>query len=385
MTAKRLDSIQPFYVMELMERAKAAEAAGQHLIHMEVGEPDFDTPPGVIAAAHAALDNLPTHYTVAAGLPALREAIAAQYKRIDGLDIDPARIMITPGASGALQLVLALLLDVGDELLLSDPGYPCNRHVAKLLGAHACAVNAAASNDYQPLLADIEQAWTAQSRALLLASPANPTGSVLSLAQLEGYQQLMQQLGGRLIVDEIYHGLVYGQAAATALAVSDELFVVNSFSKYYGMTGWRVGWLVAPEDCVPALNRLAQNLFIAPSTPGQYAALAALEPATRPELERRRASFQERRDYLVPALREIGFDIHASPGGAFYIYADASRFTNDSYAFSLELLEKAGVVVTPGIDFGTNQANTHLRFAYTTGLDALREGVARLKAYLATP
>ena len=382
MTARRAASIQPFYVMELMERARAVAATGCDLVHMEVGEPDFDTPAPIIAAAHHALDNQPTHYTLAAGMPALREAIAEQYQRVDGLSIDPARIMITPGASGALQLVLSLLLDVGDELLLTDPGYPCNRHLVSLLGAQSIAIPVQASDNYQPQADQIRALWTPQTRALLLASPANPTGSVLTSSELSDYHQLLQSLGGHLIVDEIYHGLVYGKPAASALQLGDDVFVVNSFSKYYGMTGWRVGWLVAPADCVPALNRLAQNLFIAPSTPGQHAALAALEPETRPELERRRQSFQARRDYLVPALREIGFVIHDAPAGAFYIYADASRFTQDSYAFSLELLEKAGVVVTPGIDFGKHEADSHIRFAYTTGLTRLQEGVKRLAAYL---
>ncbi len=382
MTAKRLASIQPFYVMELMARARDAEAAGRDLVHMEVGEPDFDTPEPIIAAAHTALDEQPTHYTLASGLPALREAISEQYLRVDGLHIAPQRIMVTPGASGALQLVLALLLDVGDELMLTDPGYPCNRHIVSLLGARASAIPVEAQDHYQPRAEQIDAAWNARTRALLLASPANPTGAVLSLNELKAYHQQIKRLGGRLIVDEIYHGLTYGGRAASALELGDDVFVLNSFSKYYGMTGWRIGWLVAPEDCMAALNRLAQNLFIAPSTPGQHAALAALHASTRPELERRRASFEERRDFLVPALREIGFKIHDQPMGAFYIYADASRFTDDSYSFSLELLEKAGVVVTPGIDFGMHHAGSHIRFAYTTGITRLKEGVRRLAAYL---
>lgn len=382
MTSSRAGEIKPFYVMELMGRARAAEVAGRDLVHMEVGEPDFDTPQAVTDAAHAALDAHPAHYTLARGLPELREAIARHYAEQEALSIDPARILVTPGASGALQLILGALLDVGDELLVTDPGYPCNRHLASLLGAQARAINVSERNNYQPSVEQVAAAWTQKSRALLLASPANPTGCVLDEAQLQATLSSIRQRGGHLIVDEIYHGLVYDTEVRTALHLGEDVFVVNSFSKYYGMTGWRVGWLVAPTDCIPALERLAQNLFIAPSTPGQYAALAALDAKTRPELERRRAEFQGRRDFLLAALREMGFVIRCEPAGAFYIYADASAFTRDSYAFSLELLDQAGVVVTPGIDFGTHEANTHLRFAYTTSMERLEEGARRLSAYL---
>lgn len=382
MTARRMAGIQPFYVMELMAHARAAEQQGRDLVHMEVGEPDFATPAPVLEAAHAALDAQPAHYTLATGLPELREAIARHYREQEQLDIDPGRILVTPGASGALQLVLALLLDVGDELLLTDPGYPCNRHLATLLGAQARALPVTEADGYQPQPEQIRAAWTPQARAMLLASPANPTGSVMTAVQLADYHALLAELGGRLIVDEIYHGLVYDTELRSALHLGDDVFVVNSFSKYYGMTGWRVGWLVAPPDCVEALGRLAQNLFIAPSTPGQYAALAALDAGTRPILETRRAEFQQRRDLLLPALRAMGFVIHAVPAGAFYIYADASRFTRDSHAFCLELLEQAGVVVTPGIDFGEHGASTHVRFAYTTSQARLTEGIRRLQSYL---
>ncbi|MGB1581635.1 MAG: aminotransferase class I/II-fold pyridoxal phosphate-dependent enzyme, partial [Nevskiales bacterium] len=319
----------------------------------------------------------------ATGLPALREAIAQQYAEQEGLHIEPARILITPGASGALQLILGALLDPGDEILLTDPGYPCNRHISLLLGAVSRALPVSADNAYQPTADALADAWQAQTRALLLASPANPTGSLLSDAQLQALYSVVAQHNGHLILDEIYHGLVYERVASSALHQGDDVFVVNSFSKYYGMTGWRVGWLVAPPSHVAALERLAQNLFIAPSTLGQYAALAALRPETRPELERRRAEFQKRRDFLLPALRALGFVIRCEPAGAFYIYADASRFTNDSYRFSLTLLEQAGVVVTPGIDFGEQGARTHLRFAYTTSMPRLEEGVARLADFLA--
>ena len=380
-TAERATAIKPFYVMELMGRARAFEAAGRDLVHMEVGEPDFGTPPEVVAAAHKALDESAGHYTLATGLSELREAIAREYLR-QGLDIEPGRIVITPGASGALQLILGALLDPGDELLVTDPGYPCNRHLVSLLGAETRALEVDAEAGYQPSCEQINQAWANKTRALLLASPANPTGSVIPEAVLADIYQQVAALGGQLVLDEIYHGLIYGAESRSALHLSDDIFVVNSFSKYYGMTGWRVGWLVAPTAFVPTLERLAQNLFIAPSTLGQYAALAALDDATRPELERRRAEFGRRRDYLVEALRGIGFEINAVPAGAFYIYADASHFTEDSYAFSLELLDKAGVVVTPGIDFGSYGAKTHLRFSYTTSLERLQEGVRRLAEYL---
>jgi aspartate/methionine/tyrosine aminotransferase len=380
--ARRMQVIQPFHVMALLARARQLEAAGRSIIHMEIGEPDFITPQPVIDAGHAALAAGHTHYTPATGLPALRRRIADFYRERYDIEVDPLRIVVTPGASAGLQLVLAALVNPGERVLLADPGYPCNRNFVYLFGGTPVSLPVDAASGYQPTVQQVRDNWNATTAALLVASPSNPTGSLLDLATLREYQAIARAQGGRLIVDEIYHGLVYDTAAATALSVSDEVVVINSFSKYFGMTGWRLGWLVAPPLLVPELDKLAQNLFLAAPTLSQHAALRAFDPDTIAILEERRATFQQRRDFLLPALRELGFGIPVTPAGAFYLYADCSRFTRDSYTFSQQLLEEAGVAITPGIDFGTNHPEQHVRFAYTTSLEKLQEGVRRLRAWL---
>ncbi len=382
MTASRAAGIAPFHVMDLLARARRLETQGRDVVHMEIGEPDFPTPAPIVEAGIAALRAGHTHYTAAAGLPTLRAAIADYYRSDYGVRVLPEQVIVTPGASGALQLAMAALLDPDDELLLSDPGYPCNRHVASLLGARAVAVAVGADTDYQPSVLALASRWTKRTRAVLLASPSNPTGSMLTAAQLSALAGFAHERGGRLIVDEIYHGLTYGQRAPTALAADARCYVINSFSKYFGMTGWRLGWLIAPEPEIPILDRLAQNLFLAASTPAQHAALAAFLPETRSLLEQRRAEFERRRDFLLPALRELGFVIARPPAGAFYLYADASAHTSDSLEFCLRVLDQAGVVITPGVDFGSHAAVTHVRLAYTTSMERLEEGVARLRRYL---
>jgi aspartate/methionine/tyrosine aminotransferase len=379
--ARRMDDIQPFHVMALLARARELEAVGRSIVHMEIGEPDFPTAAPIVAAAATALRAGHTHYTPAVGLPALREAIAAHY-RGQGIDVDPARVIVTPGASGALQLVLSTLIDPGRDVLMSDPGYPCNRNFVRLVEGRTVLVPTDAAHGYQLTPELARGYWTERTAALLVASPANPSGTLLGQAQLEQLHALARERGGALIVDEIYHGLTYGVEARSALAIADDIFVINSFSKYYGMTGWRLGWLVAPLAHVATLDRLAQNLFLAAPTLSQHAALAAFTPEARTVFELRRKEFAARRDYLLPALRELGFDIPVVPQGAFYLYAGCSRFTDDSFAFCRDLLEQAGVAITPGIDFGVYRANTHVRFAYTTSMDQLREGVERLRGYL---
>ena len=381
--ARRMAHIQPFHVMALLARARELEAQGRSIVHMEIGEPDFPTPEPILAAGQRALAAGHTHYTPALGLPALRQAISDFYQERHGVRVDPGRIVVTPGASGALHLVLALLVDRDQQVLLTDPGYPCNRNFVRLVEGEPVGVPVDAATDYQLTAAMAEAHWTERTRALLVASPANPTGTLLSQVELAGLQQLARRHDARLIVDEIYHGLTYDGDAPTALAVSDELFVINSFSKYFGMTGWRLGWIVAPPDQVEGLDRLAQNLFLAAPTLSQHAALAAFLPETRVILEQRRAAFQARRDYLLPALRELGFIIPVTPQGAFYLYADCSRFTDDSFEFSQRLLEEAGVAITPGIDFGAHRARQHVRFAYTTDIPQLREGVERIRRFVA--
>jgi aspartate/methionine/tyrosine aminotransferase len=381
-SAGRMQFIQPFHVMALLGRARELEAAGRSIIHMEIGEPDFVTPQPVIDAGIRALAEGRTHYTPAVGLAALRERIAGFYRDRYAVTVQPERIVVTPGASAALQLVMAALVNPGDKVLMADPGYPCNRNFVYLVNGEPLGIPVTADTGYQPSLGQVEAHWSQDTVALLVASPSNPTGTLLDAATLQSFHDFTRSRGGALVVDEIYHGLVYGETAATALAVSEDVFVINSFSKYFGMTGWRLGWLVAPLDMVPGIDKLAQNLFLAASTLSQHAALRAFDADNLEILESRREAFRERRDYLLPALRELGFDIPVTPAGAFYLYADCSRFTADSYVFSQRLLEEAGVAITPGTDFGTFRPERHVRFAYTTSLENLREGVRRLRDYL---
>jgi aspartate/methionine/tyrosine aminotransferase len=381
--ANRMQSIQPFHVMALLARARELEAQGRSVVHMEIGEPDFVTPQPVIDAGIQALRDGHTHYTPAVGMPALRERIAAFYRDRYDVSVDPQRVVITPGASAALQLVMAVLVNAGDEVLMADPGYPCNRNFVYLLDGRPVGIPVSAASAYQPTAAQVSEHWSDATRALLVASPSNPTGTLLGEQTLRDYHAITATHGASLIVDEIYHGLVYDGQAVTALGISDDIFVINSFSKYFGMTGWRLGWLVAPHAQVSSIDKLAQNLFLAAPTMAQHAALKAFDADSIRILEARRGEFQQRRDYLLPALREIGFDIPVIPDGAFYLYANCSRFSTDSYSFSSRLLEEAGVAITPGIDFGTNRPETHVRFAYTTSMENLREGVQRLRKFLA--
>jgi aspartate/methionine/tyrosine aminotransferase len=380
--AGRARRIAPFHVMRILQRARDLEAAGREIVHMEIGEPDFPSPQPVIDAGTQALEMGLTKYTSANGLPELRGAIANSYAPL--VELDPERIIVTPGSSGALQLAMALLLDAGDGIMLADPGYPCNRHIASLYDADIQAVPVDASTGYQLTQELVARHWRDNSRTVLIGSPSNPTGTLIEADQLSEIDHFVCHHSGRMIVDEIYHGLVYGAGYHSALADGDQLFVVNSFSKYYGMTGWRIGWLVVPEDYIEAANRLAQNMFLAAPTISQYAALAALDAGTRAELVRRREVFRQRRDYLLPQLVDCGFKIHCRPQGAFYIYADCSALTADAQQFCEDLLEQAGVAITPGIDFGSFNSTQYVRFSYANTLDRLREGVERIRAYLAT-
>jgi aspartate/methionine/tyrosine aminotransferase len=380
--ARRVADIAPFYVMDVLGRAKALEAQGKTIVHLEVGEPDFATPAPIIAGAKQALDRGLTHYTSATGIPELRAAISNYYRVHYSVEVDPNRIIVTPGASGALQLCVGILVGPGDAVLISDPGYPCNRHFVRLFEGRPISVPVGVEADYQLTPEVVLQHARSHLTAVMVGTPSNPTGTTVPPPTLSRIIEEARAQGAWPIIDEIYNGLVYGMQSATALALSDEVFVVNSFSKYFGMTGWRLGWLVAPIGFVPALERLAQNLFLAPSTIAQYAALAAFQLDTLAVLEARRQEYQLRRDFLLPALRTLGFEIPVRPSGAFYLYAKCNQFTRDSHAFALELLERAGVAVTPGCDFGAFEAQHHLRFAYTTDLEALQEGVARLQAYL---
>lgn len=378
----RSQAIEPFQVMALLARAKALEAAGHDVIHLEIGEPDFPTAAPIIAAGQAALAAGHTRYTAARGLPELRQAIADFYAQRYSVTLSPERILITPGGSGALLLAASLLVDPGKHWLLADPGYPCNRHFLRLVEAQGCLVPVTAASRYQLTPELVSRYWSEDSVGALLASPANPTGTLLYPAELAALSQAVRAKGGHLVVDEIYHGLTYGVEATTALAVDDEAFILNSFSKYFGMTGWRLGWLVAPEAAIPALERLAQNLYISAPTMAQYAALACFEPDTLAIFEQRRAELARRRDYLLPALRNLGFRIEVEPEGAFYLYADISHLGGDAQSFCNFLLETEYVAVTPGLDFGQYRAQQHVRFAYTQSIPRLEQAVARIERAL---
>ncbi|MFN3883947.1 MAG: pyridoxal phosphate-dependent aminotransferase [Rhodocyclaceae bacterium] len=380
--ATRMEGIAPFHVMELMSQAQALEAQGRDIVHMEVGEPDFPTPQPVIEAAQRFLAGGHVHYTAALGIPALREAIAGFYASRYGISMDPARIIVTAGASAALLLALGALVTPGDEWLLTDPGYPCNRHFVRFCEGAPRLLPVDATTNFQPTAARVAECWTARTKGLIVASPANPTGTLIEPDELAALWQSVKERGGTLIVDEIYHGLTYGCDARTALAYADEIIVINSFSKYFGMTGWRLGWLVVPPDLVRTIEKLAQNLYIAPSTVAQHAALAAFEPETLAICEARREEFCARRDLLLPGLQALGFEIMARPQGAFYLYAGIGQLATDSDQLAMRLLEEAGVAATPGRDFGDHAPDRHMRFAYTTSADRLTLGLERMRRVL---
>lgn len=376
----RMAGIAPFHVMELMKQAQAREGEGRDIVHMEVGEPDFPTQQPVIDAAQRFLAGGHVHYTAAIGIAPLREAIAGFYATRYGVSVDPARIVVTAGASAALLLALGALVTPGDEWLLTDPGYPCNRHFVRFCEGVPRLLPVDATTNFQPTAAIVGAGWTAKTRGLLVASPSNPTGTLIDPAELAALWQTVQQRGGTLIVDEIYHGLTYGFDARTALELSDQIIVINSFSKYFGMTGWRLGWLVVPPGLVRAIEKLAQNLYIAPSTVAQHAALAAFMPETLAICEARREEFRARRDLLLPGLRELGFEIMAEPEGAFYIYAGIDQLAMDSDHLAMRLLERAGVAATPGRDFGEAAPGRYMRFAYTTSDERLALGLERIRS-----
>ena len=381
-TSPRINDIQPFHVMALLARAKELEAEGKDIIHMEIGEPDFPTPQPIVDSGIEAISKGNVHYTTAQGLPELREAIAEFYKTRYKLNVTPNRILITPGASGALMLALGVIMQEGDEVLLADPGYPCNKNLVRFLSGKTRSIPVDATSAYQLTVKHLQDNWTDKISAVMVASPSNPTGTLLSQEEIIAMAAFVKEKGAYLIVDEIYHGLVYDVDVNTALEIEKNIIVINSFSKYFNMTGWRLGWLVAPEELVDDMDKLAQNIFLAAPTPSQYAALAAFKPETIAILELHKEEFKQRRDYLLPELKKLGFKIEVEPQGAFYIYANCEKFTNDSYKFAYDLLENIGVAITPGKDFGENKANTYVRFAYTTSLEHLKEGVKRLNDFL---
>ncbi len=389
--AARLDRIEPFYVMELAKAAAQVAAGplcdpargGRRMIRLNIGEPDFGAAPGVRDAV-AGIAQGPTPYTDALGLPALREAISRWYEQRFGLAVAPERIAITAGASAGLQLACLALFEQGDEVLMPDPCYPCNRHFVTAADATPRLLPTTASARFQLDAQQVRAAWTPATRGVLLASPSNPTGTSIAPEVLADIAGFVRGQGGVTVVDEIYLPLSYDDHfSRTALALGDDIVSVNSFSKYFGMTGWRLGWLVLPPALVPAIERLAQNLYICPSTLSQMAALACFEPTALQEFERRRAVLRERRDFIVPALNDLGLTVPVAPDGAFYAWMDVSRFHGDSWTFAHELLQRAQVALTPGRDFGLADPQRWMRLSFASSMEDLHEAVARLREVLA--
>jgi aspartate/methionine/tyrosine aminotransferase len=380
--ATRMATIEPFRVVEVMEAAWELEASGRSLVWLVAGEPDFGTPPQVVEAAARAAAAGHVHYTASLGISSLRVAISRYYADRFGVEVSPERVAVTTGASSALLMALAATVDPGDEIVLTDPGYPCNRTFVRLNGGQPVGVAVDAGSNYQLTTDLVTEAWSTRTSGVLLATPSNPTGTVVPPDELTGIADLVAARGGTLYVDEIYGELVYDRSPSTVLAHTDDAFVINSCSKTFGMTGWRLGWMVVPPWAIDAVRTLAQNMYISPPAPAQHGAVAAFTPEVWEIVETRRQAFQERRDLLVAGLQSIGFGVAARPEGAFYVYADISAFGTDSAAFARRLLTEAGVAVTPGQDFGTNGADRHIRFSYTTSLDNIHEGLERLRAHL---
>lgn len=368
--------------MDILARCKQMEASGRDVVHMEIGEPDFASPEPVVRAGITALQNKQTHYTAALGLWELRERISEYYQRRLRADVSAEQIVVTPGASGALQLVFAHVLQQNKKIMVSDPSYPCNHNLATIFGgdAHAVAVNA--DSQYQLTASLVENNWRNDIAAVLIASPSNPTGTMCSAEQLLEIADCLAEKNSTLIVDEIYQGLSYGTPNSTVAGLRENIYVLNSFSKYFGMTGWRVGWLAAPLAQIATLDAIAQNTYLATSTIAQHAAIAAFAAETHAILEQRRDIFRHRRDLLLNALPAMGIEVPVIPQGAFYIYANVGKFTNDSFKFCQTLLEETGVALTPGCDFGKHLAQQHIRFAYTTSEERLRAGMQRLQEFI---
>jgi aspartate/methionine/tyrosine aminotransferase len=385
--ASRTARIEPFYVMECAkvaaELARSPACRDEPMIYLNIGEPDFTAPPLVREAAERCLRDGRTQYTDALGLLPLRERISAWYAQRFGVDVPARRIVLTAGASGALQLACLALVEPGDEILMPDPSYPCNRHFVSAAEGKAVMLPSGPEQRFQLSAAAVEQAWTERTRGVLLASPSNPTGTSIAPDEMRRIVGQVRARGGVTIVDEIYLGLSYDEAfGVSALTHGDDVVTINSFSKYFSMTGWRLGWMVVPEPMVAVVEKLAQNLYICPSTVAQHAALACFEPESLAEYERRRAEFRARRDFLVPALNRLGLTVPVMPDGAFYAWADCSAFAPDSWDHAFELMHRAHLAITPGRDFGQAETKRYLRLSYATALAQLEEAVDRLQRCL---
>lgn len=379
--ASRLEQIAPFHVMELIKMAAELEQAGRSIIHMGIGEPDFSAAQPVLDAAAAALAAGKTRYTPATGLPELRYAISQHYQQTYGLDIAPERIIVTAGASAALLLACAALVERDSEVLMPDPSYPCNRHFVAAFEGIAKLVASGPAERFQLSAAMVEQQWGSQTRGVLLASPSNPTGTSIDPAELAAIVELVRERCGFTMVDEIYQGLTYDAPPYTALSLGEDVIVINSFSKYFNMTGWRLGWLVVPPKLISSIEKLAQNMFICASSVAQHAGLACFTPEAIAIFEERKSEFHRRRDFIVPALRELGFTVPVTPDGAFYVYADCSALSDDADRLTRDILNQTGVVLVPGLDFGPHTARNYIRVSYATSMSELEEAVRRLRDY----
>ncbi len=386
--SRRARGVAPFYAMEFAKQAAALSAQGHDVVKLSLGEPDFGAPPAVVAAMRDVMDGRPMTYTAALGLPALREAVAGFYGAQHGVEVDPGRIVVTAGASAALVLATAALVDPGDEVLIGDPSYPCNRQIVESFGAEVTLVPTTAASRFQLDAAAVRAHWTDRTRGVMVATPSNPTGTSVPADELAALCDLARERDAWRLVDEIYLDLgdhdERGRPPRSALSFDPGAVVINSFSKYFGMTGWRLGWCVVPETLVPALERLAQNYFLCASAPAQHAALACFTPESLAVCEARRVEFGARRALVLDGLARIGLPVPVPPDGAFYVYFDVSGTGLTSWEFCERALREAHVALTPGRDFGTHTADTHVRLSYAASADELREGIARLGKFLTT-
>ena len=381
-TASRLAHIAPFHVMELAKQAAELERAGRHIVHMGIGEPDFTAAEPVVRAAEAAMRRGVTQYTGALGIPALREAIAGYYRTAYGIDVPARRVIVTAGASGALLLACAVLVEIGAEVLMPDPSYPCNRHFVAAFDGAARMIPSGPAERFQLTAAQVETNWGERTRGVLLASPSNPTGTSILPDELRRILAAVRERQGFAILDEIYQGLSYDAPPVSALSLDDQVVTVNSFSKYFNMTGWRLGWLVVPDALVDAFEKVAQNLFICASAVAQHAALACFTPEAMAIYDARKAEFHRRRDAIVPALEALGFRVPVKPDGAFYVYADCRGVNHaaagDADRLTQVMLQEAGVVLVPGQDFGAHTASDYIRVSYATSMENIELAMERL-------
>ncbi|HUT71450.1 MAG TPA: pyridoxal phosphate-dependent aminotransferase [Desulfatiglandales bacterium] len=374
--AARAKELRSFIAMDVMERANALEREGRHIIHLEIGEPDFDTPQCIKAAGIRAIQEGKTHYTHSLGIPELREAICQQHEEKYGVHVNPDQIIVASGTSPAMVLIFSALLEHGDEIIVSNPYYPCYSNIISYIGGTCTFVNVDEDDGFQFRPEEVAKRVTPKTKAILINSPSNPTGNLLSAERI----QRIADLGLYVVSDEIYHGLVYEGAEHSILEYTDKAFVLNGFSKLYAMTGWRLGYVIAPSDFIRPMQKIQQNLFISANSVSQWAGLTALKEA-QPDVEQMKATYDQRRHYIIERLRELGFGITVDPVGAFYVLARAKHLSNNSYELAFEILEKAGVGVTPGIDFGSN-AEGYLRFSYANSLENIAEALDRIGEFL---